>query len=251
MSILLLFSFIGGIVTVLSPCVLPVLPLLLSGSIGGRLRPLGIIAGFSISFAALTLGLSYALGALGLDTEFLRILGGVIILIMGTVFLVPKLKTAFMLFTSRFVKPIQSGQPSKGFGGGFLTGISTGIMWTPCVGPILASVLTLSASGGSDGTAILIVSAYTLGTIIPMTAVMFGGRGVLKKNPVLSKYSAKIQQGFGFLMIAVSVLLFTGADRSFQIWVLKNFSAYERAIISVEERPEVYNALEDWERERE
>ena len=171
MTLLVFFAFLSGIVTILSPCILPVLPIVLTGSIGGKSKPFGVVTGFIASFSFFTLALSALVQTLDIPVNTLRIVAVVIIVTFGLTMIVPRLHLVFDRLMSHLVGSKGSSQ-KNGFSGGFLTGVSLGLVWTPCVGPIMASVITLAVSRQVDGGAVLIIAAYSLGTAIPMFAVM-------------------------------------------------------------------------------
>lgn len=217
--LLLLVAFFGGVLTMLSPCVLPVLPVLLSGSVGGAGRPLGIVAGFIGSFVLLTLFLASVVGALGLSADVIR-WGAVLLLFgFGLTLAVPTLHERF----ERLTAPIASRQASgrEGFVGGVLVGVTLGVIWTPCVGPILASVTTLALSGQVTAFAAAVTFAYTLGVALPMLAVMLGGRRALHRPALLSRLGA-IQQGFGVVLVLFAGGMVFGLDRQVQTLLTDN-----------------------------
>lgn len=211
--LLLLVAFAGGVLTILSPCVLPVLPVLLSGSVGGLGRPLGIVAGFTGSFVLLTLFLSTLVNTLGLSADTLRWGATVLLLGFGLTLALPALHDLF----ERLTAPLASRQTSrrKGFVGGVLVGITLGVIWTPCVGPILASVTTLALSGKVTALAAAVTLAYTLGVALPMLLVMLAGRKVLYRPALLNRVG-RIQQVFGVVLALFAVSMVFGVDRRVQ-----------------------------------
>lgn len=249
--LLLLVAFVGGLLTVLSPCVLPVLPVLLSGTVGGKGRPLGIIAGFIGSFVLLTLFLSSIVGALGLSADVLR-WGAVILLLgFGLVLALPALHQRFELWMSRTIK-LPSAQPNNqpnsgqdnanGFVSGVFVGATLGIVWTPCVGPVLASVTTLALSGTVTVFAAAITFAYALGVALPMLAVMLGGRKLLHRPALLGRLGS-IQQTFGVALVLFAVGMMFGLDRQFQTFLVEQLPALQN-LTFLEESNQVQNALE-------
>lgn len=243
MIIVIAFAFLAGIVTVLSPCVLPILPIILSGSVGeGKRKPYGIVTGFILSFTFFTLFLTTLVRATGLASETLRYLSiglislfGISLLLPATQLLLERLMSTFSRFTPQTQK--------DGFGGGFVIGLSLGLLWTPCVGPILASVISLALTGSVTGTAFFITLAYSLGTSIPMFAIMYGGRQLLQKVPWLLRNTGRIQQAFGVIMIATGVGLFFNVDRSFQTWLLQAFPQYGTGLTKIENNSSVQSQL--------
>ncbi len=231
MFILILFSFLAGIVTILSPCILPILPLVLSSSLtGGKKRPFGVVVGFIFSFTFFTLSLAAIVRATGVDPDFIRSAAVVILLIFGLSLVIPKFQLMWEVLASKISKLAPKGKKdekdSGGFFGGFFVGLSLGLIWTPCVGPIMASVLTLAATSSVTLDAVLITLAYSFGTAIPMLFIIFGGRALLKKVPFLLKNAAKIQRVFGVIIILLAIAIHFNVDRKFQTYVLEKFPQY-------------------------
>ena len=243
MLLLIGFAFLAGVVTVLSPCILPVLPVVLSGGIsGGKSRPWGVITGFIVSFTVFTLTLSTLVQALGLDPDVLRWVSAGLIAVFGVVLIVPAFKDAFLAWTTRLVtrgSTVKPGKPKGGYWSGLVLGLGLGVVWTPCVGPIMASVITLALSSSVDASSLFITLAYTVGTAIPLLLVMNGGRALLQRVPWLTKHSSGIQRGFGVLMLATAIALFTGADRMFSSWILQVFPSYGSGLTAIENQDAV------------
>lgn len=242
MMILAFFAFLSGIVTILSPCILPVLPIILSGTVGGKRKPLGIVTGFIVSFSLFTLALSALVQTLSISVETLRIVAIVIIITFGITLLIPKLQLALEGLLSKVARTKGSSK-RDGFFGGAITGLSLGLVWTPCVGPIMASVISLAVSQQVDGGAVIIIAAYSLGTALPMFAIMAGGRKLLNHFPKLTGKTKDIQRFFGVIMIAAGLMIGFGADRSFQTLILKVFPNYGTGLTSFEQGDLVQKAL--------
>lgn len=244
MLILILFSFLAGVVTILSPCILPVLPIVLSGSLGGgKKRPLGIVTGFILSFTFFTLFLTALVRALGVPAEALRNFSIFIIFVFGISLLIPKFQ---LILEQLFAKlsnlaPVAKGK--SGFFGGLVIGVSIGLIWTPCVGPILGSVISLALTGSVTGTAFLITLSYSLGTGIPMLAIVYGGRRLLNRVPWLLKNTAKIQKVFGVIMILTAIAIYFNFDRTFQAYILTKFPNYGTGLTKLEQKDVVENEL--------
>lgn len=244
MTVLLFFAFLSGIVTILSPCILPVLPIVLSGSVGGKRRPLGVILGFVAGFSLFTLALSTLVRALDIPPDTLRIAAVILIISFGAVMAVPRLRGGFELLASRMTGRRRKQPSMAGFTGGILVGVSLGLLWTPCVGPIMASVISLAVTRSVDGGTVLIILAYSLGTSIPMLAIMAGGRSLIKRFSFLSKNPARIQRIFGVFMILVGLSIGFGLDRRFQSTVLRVFPGYGSGLTAFENSDPVREALE-------
>jgi cytochrome c biogenesis protein CcdA/thiol-disulfide isomerase/thioredoxin len=249
MAPLALFAFVSGIVTILSPCILPILPLLLSGTIGGsntKTKPLGIISGFVASFTIFTLLLTSLVQLLHIDPDLIRYLAVATIFFFGLSLVVPALQKRteewFSLLSNK-LSTKKSGKNQSAYLEGFLIGISLGILWSPCVGPILASVIALALTGAVSFDAFLIVLAYAAGTAIPMFMIMTGGKKILAQYSFITNNTQAIQRFFGVLMIITAIAIATGFDRKFQTYFLTAFPNYGTGLTKFESNPYVTNLL--------
>lgn len=247
MILLIIFAFLAGIVTILSPCILPVLPIILSSSIGtteiGKARPFGVITGFILSFTFFTLFLSTIVRISGIPAETLRTFSVVVIALFGLTLLIPKFQYWTEILFSRLSQFLPQSQSKTGFGGGLLIGFSLGLLWTPCVGPILAAVISLAITGSVNLDAVLITLAYAAGTAIPMFFIMIAGLTALKKVPWLLQNSTHIQKAFGVLMILTALAIFLNLDRRFQTFILNTFPNYGTGLTKFEDVPFINKAL--------
>jgi cytochrome c biogenesis protein CcdA len=192
-----LTAFGAGILSVSSPCILPLLPAVLATSAGkDKLRPLAIVLGVSISF--ITMGVvTSAFGAV-FHTHIgeMKILAEVLILLMGFALLLD-----LSLFNSFSKFPLLAGMNEQGPVSGFLLGLSLGVLWIPCVGPILGSILTLVALDGNTINGALTLSVYSLGFAIPMLILAYSAQLSSSKMRLISKYDAVIKKGGGIVLI--------------------------------------------------
>lgn len=246
MLVLLAFSFLAGVVTILSPCILPILPIILSSSSvdSSKKRPIGVVVGFVLSFTFFTLFLSTIVKISGFPAESLRFISIFILSIFGASLLIPKVQILIEQLFSRLSSLVPNGKDKKGFSGGILIGFSLGLLWTPCVGPILASVISLAISGTVSSQAFLITLAYSLGTAIPMFMIMQAGSTALQKVPWLVRNTAKIQKSFGVLMIVTAIGIYFNLDRQFQTFVLETFPQYGAGLTKFEDNEKVKQELD-------
>lgn len=227
MTILLFFAFLAGMVTVLSPCVLPILPALLSAGAGrGHLRPIGIILGLICSFTFFTLMLTTLVQLTGISPDFLRYVAIALIAGFGLLMIFPSLGEQFASATSGVASlgqsvQVQSTRLGSGFWGGFVLGIALGLVWTPCAGPILGAITTLVATSSVTWPAFLITLSYSLGAAIPMLAIIYGGKKILSVTKDVSGYSEAIRKGFGALMILAALSMAFHYDVVFQAMATK------------------------------
>ncbi|OGC50345.1 hypothetical protein A2716_04015 [candidate division WWE3 bacterium RIFCSPHIGHO2_01_FULL_40_23] len=247
MILLILFAFIAGIVTILSPCILPILPIVLSSSFGNsqkdKIRPLGVVLGFVASFTFFTLFLTTIIRLIDIPADTLRLVSVFIVGGFGAVLLIPKFQVILEQLFSKLTGLAPRTETKSGLVGGVIVGLSLGLLWTPCVGPILASVISLAITGTVTLNAFFITLAYSIGTAIPMFGIMLGGRNLLQKVPWLTTNTSKIQKAFGVLMIATAVAIFFNADRKFQTIVLNVFPKYGAGLTKLEDNKFIQDQL--------
>jgi cytochrome c biogenesis protein CcdA/thiol-disulfide isomerase/thioredoxin len=171
MVLLLLIGFIAGVITAISPCVLPVLPILLASGASGR-KPLRVIAGLVVSFSVFTLFATWILDKLGLPQDTLRNLAIAFLFLLAAILLVPQAA----LIVERPLAVFSRFRPKSADGGGFFFGTTLGLVFVPCAGPVLATVTVVAANNDVGLRAILLTLAYALGAAVPMVAIAFGGR---------------------------------------------------------------------------
>jgi cytochrome c biogenesis protein CcdA/thiol-disulfide isomerase/thioredoxin len=215
MLLLILFGFVAGAATAVSPCVLPVLPVVLSAGVtGGRRRPLGVVAGLAVSFTFATVALVYVIDALGLPGDLLRTLAIIVLLGFGLVLMVPPLAArveAALSGIGRLVK-VPSGN-GDGFWSGAVVGGSLGFVYAPCAGPILAAVITVSAAQPFTVERLAIAFAYGLGSAVVLYALMLGGRRLLAP---LARRGGGLQIATGAVMVLVALAMLGDYDIRFQ-----------------------------------
>jgi cytochrome c biogenesis protein CcdA/thiol-disulfide isomerase/thioredoxin len=214
-ALLILFGFVAGAGTALSPCVLPVLPIALSaGATGGRRRPLGIVVGLALSFTFATVALVYVIAAFGLPGDLLRKLAIGILLAFGIVLAVPSLAARIEALLSRFAARaggVRTG--GEGFWSGAAVGASLGFVYAPCAGPILAGVITVSASQSFTAGRLAVALSYGIGSAFVLYFLMLGGR---RLTAPLARRGAALQVAMGAVMIVVALAMWGNYDVKFQ-----------------------------------
>ncbi|MGH3104142.1 MAG: cytochrome c biogenesis protein DipZ [Gaiellaceae bacterium] len=209
MIVLLGIGFLAGVITAISPCVLPVLPLLLAGGAsGGRRRPYAIVAGLVASFTFFTLAAATLLDLLGLPQDLLRNLAIAMLFVVAATLIVPRvaylLERPFHFLTRR-----RAGDA----GGGFVLGLSLGLVFVPCAGPVLAAVTVLAANREVDAQAVLLTLAYAAGAALPMLAIAIGGRRV---SGALRAQMVWLRPALGGVIAVTALAIALGVDRRFQ-----------------------------------
>jgi cytochrome c biogenesis protein CcdA/thiol-disulfide isomerase/thioredoxin len=225
MALLILFGFIAGAATALSPCVLPVLPIALSaGATGGRRRPLGIVAGLAVSFTFATVALVYVIAALGLPNDFLRKLAIVVLLGFGITLMIPPLAARLEAWMSRFAgrAGVATGK-GDGFWSGTAVGASLGLVYAPCAGPILAGVITVSASQSFSTGRLAVALSYGIGSAVVLYFLMLGGRKVVRP---LARRGVGLQIAMGAVMVVVALAMLRDYDVRFQNTIASDLPSF-------------------------
>ncbi|HKT83687.1 MAG TPA: cytochrome c biogenesis protein DipZ [Solirubrobacterales bacterium] len=225
MALLMLFGFIAGAGTALSPCVLPVLPIALSaGATGGRRRPLGIVVGLALSFTFATVALVYVISALGLPDDLLRKLAIGVLLAFGIVLMIPPLAARVEATMSRFAgRAGVAGGGGDGFWSGTAVGASLGLVYAPCAGPILAGVITVSASQPFTAGRLAVALSYGIGSAVVLYFLMLGGR---KLTAPLARRGVGLQVTMGAVMVVVALAMAGNYDVRFQNQIASSLPSF-------------------------
>jgi cytochrome c biogenesis protein CcdA/thiol-disulfide isomerase/thioredoxin len=211
--LLVLFALVAGAGTALSPCVLPVLPAVLSAGVtGGPRRPLGVVSGLAISFTFATVALVYVIEALGLPNDLARTIAIVVLAGFGVTLLIPPLSARVEAWISRVV-PGPSQASRDGFGSGLVIGASLGLVYAPCAGPILAGVITVSAAQDFTVGRLAVAFAYSVGSAAVLYVLIRGGRGIADR---LAAQRGRVQAAMGLVMVAVAAAMAADLDLKFE-----------------------------------
>jgi len=211
-ALLAVFAFLAGAGTALSPCVLPILPALLSaGATGGRRRPLGIVIGLAVTFTITIVGLAEVVDGVGLGDGTLRSIAIAVLLAFGVAVAVPALGARLEAPLSRLARlgPRSAGD---GLWSGLGVGAALGFVYAPCAGPILAAVIAVSAATGRT---VVIGAAYALGSAVALLALALGGRRLLD-GVRRGARGALVQRALGGVMVLTALAMALGADTRFQ-----------------------------------
>ncbi len=247
MIILLFFAFLAGFVTILAPCIWPLLPIVLSASSGaGKRRPLGITLGVMTSFTIFTLSISYLEKIFHLDPNLFRLFAVIVIGFLGVSMLIPSVGAQFEIMINNLLSPFQGRLQKKGAGfiAGYATGFSIGLVWAPCAGPILATVATLAATQAVDLRVVLVTIAYVTGLGIPLFFLSLAGSTWFSRMRQFNKYTGLIQQIFGLIMIVAALLIYTNYDKTLQIKILNVFPSYGNLFNMIEHNDAVSKELQ-------
>ena len=219
----LVLALLAGIVTIAAPCTLPVLPILLGASVGhtGKLRPAMIALGFVLSFSVVALALSAITRIFDFDPNVLRTGAAVMLLGFGLLMIWP---TPFEWLSIRVSSLIDGGSAAlvpqgRGNLGGFVLGTTLGLVWTPCAGPVLGSILTLVATSRDIAWASALLVVYAIGAALPMLAIAYGGQAATTRVRSIARYSPRLQQAFGAVVIAFALLSYFQYDTLIVAWL--------------------------------
>jgi cytochrome c biogenesis protein CcdA len=203
------FAFLAGLAMIASPCVLMLLPILLSTSLAQRSRPVFIVLGFVIGFAAVALAFAQGARFAGASPVLIRQVAIVMLGLFALVLLWPRLYlrmgTLLQGVSDLGVKLLPA--PGAGKAGGLLMGLSLGAVWTPCSGPMLASIITLVAGAQDLGRGLGLLLAFGLGTGLPMLLIAYGGKTVLERLPLLARNAERLRRGFGFVTLILVIYM--------------------------------------------
>ena len=236
MLLLLGIAFVAGIVTAVSPCVLPVLPVVLAGgATGGPRRPFAIVAGLVTSFTVFTLTATALLSALGLPDDLLRNLAIAVVAVVGLSLVWPRLGDVL----GRPFYALARRRPSD-TGGGFVLGLSLGLLFTPCAGPVIAAVVTVAATQSLTLEAFLITLAYGLGAGLVLLGVAIAARRGMNLRSVRA-HAPAVRRGLGVAILGVVVLMILGVDKDLQTRVPE----YTRALQRLEESASARGELDE------
>lgn len=208
-------AFLEGLALIVSPCILPVLPLVLAASVeGGKSRPYGIIIGFVLAFSVFALVSRQIVQALGIDLDIIKNASLVLLALFGLVLLSSRLSDKFSTLTqgaANFGNQLAS-KGGEGLLSGVLIGALIGLVWTPCAGPILAAVLVQVIRQQTDLGGNLIIVSFAIGAGVPMLIIALTGRKVMKKLGFLTRHAEAVRRGFGVLILLSVAYIVSGVD---------------------------------------
>jgi cytochrome c biogenesis protein CcdA/thiol-disulfide isomerase/thioredoxin len=221
MLLLIGFAVLAGAGTALSPCVLPVLPALLaSGGVGGRRRPLGVVIGLTVTFTVTIVGIADVVDGVGLGSDPLRDVAVAVLLASGLALIVPGLADRLEARMSRIAAFGAGGASNRGdgFRSGLVVGAALGFVYTPCAGPILAAVISVSAASGRT---VAVAIAYSLGSAAVLLALTLGGRKLFDRIRAAGRGVA-LQRTLGVVMLVTALAIVVGVDVRFDQYVAEH-----------------------------
>jgi cytochrome c-type biogenesis protein len=225
-------GLIAGMLSILSPCVLPLLPIVFgTASDKHKYGPLVLAAGLTVSFVLVGLFVATIGYSIGLDAEWIRKAGGIMLAAVGIILLVPALSAGFAMVTapaSRWLDSrLGSSSGPAGLTGQFSMGVVLGTVWSPCIGPTLGAASLLAAQGENLGQVTLVMIAFAIGAAIPLTFIGMASRATL------ARWRGKMLQAgsigkmlLGGVMLAVGVMIISGVDKAIEAWAVEHSPAW-------------------------
>jgi len=222
----LIFAWLAGLLTLINPCVLPVLPIVLASALqAGRAGPLLLAAGMGLSFVTLGLGLAVFGRALGLSPEVMARGGAVVMMLFGAVLLIPRLSAGFATVTAGMAARADQGAGRIDRGsltGQFLGGMLLGAVWVPCVGPTLGGAIALASTGESLLWAGAIMTAFALGIGTVMVVLAYGAQNVIRaRRDAMRGLARRARPVMGAVFLLTGAALYLDLFKMAEIWLIE------------------------------
>jgi cytochrome c biogenesis protein CcdA len=218
-------SLLAGALSTLSPCVLPIVPILLgSASAASPRGPLALAAGLALSYALVGTAVAWAGANLDADPEVLRAGGAVLLALLGLVLLSSTLQQRFARATAglgSLGQGLLSRLRLEGVGGQFVIGAVLGVVWSPCVGPTLGAAITLASQGQELPRIALLMGVFGLGAALPVLLLGWASRSAFTRwRGGLVRLGAWGKTALGLVMLLLAVAILTGADKALEAWLV-------------------------------
>ena len=221
----LLFGYLAGVLTLINPCVLPVLPIVLATALQvSRWGPVALAAGMSLSFVVLGFSTAVFGRALGIDDQMIAQAGAVLMIGFGLILLVPRFSMAFSTATAGVAAGADAQMEAldrQNLGGQFLGGALLGAVWSPCVGPTLGGAISLASQGESLGWVLAIMISFAAGVATIILALGYGARSALQRRQALMRRIAQqARPVLGVVFVAVGLMILFRLHHMIEAWAL-------------------------------
>jgi cytochrome c-type biogenesis protein len=217
----LALALLAGVLSTLSPCVLPLLPIVLGAALTEhRFGPVALAAGVAFSYVAVGLFVATAGFAIGLDQGVFRNVAATLLIVIGAVLLLPRLQAQLAVAAGPFGNWAQTqsaGMSTRGLSGQFALGLLLGAVWSPCVGPTLGAASVLAAQGEDLGTVAATMIAFGIGAAAPLVALgMLSREALMRWRDRLLNAGKSAKYLLGGLLLLVGLLIVTGLDKKLE-----------------------------------
>jgi cytochrome c biogenesis protein CcdA/thiol-disulfide isomerase/thioredoxin len=213
---LLAVALVAGALTILGPCSLPILPLVVGATGTGRAtRVVGVLAGFGLTFVVTTAVIAALLAAIGVTTQPLRQVAAAVFVVAGVLLAWPRAADWLTRHAPRPAARPSALGPRSDLAAGLVFGAGIGLLWAPCVGPLMATVIAAAAVEGPSTGGIAIASAYVAGAALPLAAIAFGGRSLAARLGGAAR-GIRLRQAYGVLMLVAGLTVASGLDLRLQ-----------------------------------
>ncbi|MEO0931072.1 MAG: cytochrome c biogenesis CcdA family protein [Pseudomonadota bacterium] len=221
----LLFGYLAGLLTLINPCVLPVLPIVLATALqAGRAGPLVLAAGMSLSFVIVGMTVAVFGRALGIDDVMIARAGAFMMVLFGIILVVPQFSARFATVTAGMSSRADAGMDDvnrDGLGVQFVGGALLGAVWVPCVGPTLGGAIALASAGENLGWAAATMLSFALGISTIIVTLAYGAQNAIRARKAwLQAISGRVRLITGVIFIALGTALFFGLHQMAEIWLL-------------------------------
>lgn len=221
-----MLAYLAGVVSILSPCVLPLVPIVLaSAAAQHRLAPLALAGGLALSFTLVGVFVATLGWTLGIDGDFVRKAGGAVLSLIGVVLLTPSLQVRFAHAAGpvgAWANDRLEGFQATGLGGQAGLGVLLGAVWSPCVGPTLGAATLLAAQGRDLGQVVIVMLAFGLGAGSIMIALGYASAGVLARMRDKMRRTGAIGRiALGGALVVLGLLIVAGADRMLEAYLVQ------------------------------
>ena len=218
-------SFLAGVLSILSPCVLPLLPIILgTAQSEHQMGPVALAAGLALSFTLIGLFVATIGFAMGLDTDVFRAISAFFLIAIGIVLLVPRLQQQFAVAAGpvgSWVDERFGGFSATSLWGQFGLGVLLGAVWAPCVGPTLGAASILAAKGEDLGQVAITMFVFGIGAAVPLMVLGFVSReAMMRWRGRLMEAGKGGKMLLGALLLAVGLLIATGADKRLEAFLV-------------------------------
>ncbi|MDA8585607.1 cytochrome c biogenesis CcdA family protein [Rhodobacteraceae bacterium] len=218
-------GYVAGLLTLINPCVLPILPIVLATSLqADRLGPIALAAGMSLSFVALGLGISAIGPTFGITPETIANVSALVMVAFGVVLLVPRLSESFATATAGFAARADAQidtQDQNGMSGQFIAGLLLGAVWSPCIGPTLGGAISLASQGESLLHAGAIMVTFALGVSTLIIGLGYGTQSVIRKRQHWMRFLAGAARPImGAVFVVVGLALFFKLHYAIELWII-------------------------------